>query len=243
MLMSVIEGARSAPSFPELAGKRVLITGISDIGGVDIACAFAEHRTRLILQFAQGDESMHAVAEIAAQSALEIESFGPVGAAPDDAVQFARTAAKIFGGIDAVINLVSLAAAQPTHLASMDEIERMVEVRLSFPCVLSNIVANRMAMMLTEGVVLNVALLPAGARAGQAFASVVKAALVTITRRQAEEWAGRAIRFNAIAPQTAAAQPAAVLTGEADVAALALYLVSSRGEGLSGLVFDAHCGR
>ena len=27
MLMSVIEGARSAPAYPELAGKRVLITG------------------------------------------------------------------------------------------------------------------------------------------------------------------------------------------------------------------------
>jgi len=28
-LMSVIEGARSAPAYPELAGKRVLITGLS----------------------------------------------------------------------------------------------------------------------------------------------------------------------------------------------------------------------
>src|SRR6185295_5964021 len=51
MLMSVIEGARSAPAYPELAGKRVLITGLSSSCGVDIARAFADHKARLILQF------------------------------------------------------------------------------------------------------------------------------------------------------------------------------------------------
>ena len=53
MLMSVIEGALSVPAYPELAGKRVLITGLTSRCGVDIASGFAEHKGRLVLQFAE----------------------------------------------------------------------------------------------------------------------------------------------------------------------------------------------
>ena len=66
MLMSVIEGARSAPAYPELAGKRVLVTGLSSSCGVDIARAFADHKARLILQFDEMNERTQAIAEIAA---------------------------------------------------------------------------------------------------------------------------------------------------------------------------------
>ena len=49
MLMSVIEGSRSVPAYPELAGKRVLITGLTSACGVDIVRAFADHKVRLHL--------------------------------------------------------------------------------------------------------------------------------------------------------------------------------------------------
>ena len=68
----------------------------------------------------------------------------------------------------------------------------------------------------------------------QAFASVVKAAMTAMTRAQAEEWADKAIRFNAIAPQTLQIPPQPSLAGEPEVAALALYLASGRGKALSG---------
>jgi NAD(P)-dependent dehydrogenase (short-subunit alcohol dehydrogenase family) len=72
-----------------------------------------------------------------------------------------------------------------------------------------------------------------------AFATAVKAGLAAVTRAQAEEWAGRSIRFNAIAPQTAQAPSGPDLRGEPDIAALALYLASTRGRGLTGCVFEA----
>ena len=78
MLMSTLDGVEAFPAYPELAGKRVLITGLSRTHGVDIARAFAEHRTRLVLQVAEDCAEMQAVAEIAAQSALEMRLFtGP----------------------------------------------------------------------------------------------------------------------------------------------------------------------
>jgi 3-oxoacyl-[acyl-carrier protein] reductase len=243
MLMSVIEEARSAAAYPELAGKRVLITGITSSCGVDVAQAFAEHRTKLILQFAEGGECVDAIAELAAPAALAIETFGPIGPSTDAAVQFARTGAKVFGGIDVLVNLVALAPPKLEAVTAVADIEAMVASRLLLPCVLANVVANRMALMFNEGVIINIASLANRSAGNQAFATMVKSAMTAMTRRQAEEWAARAIRFNAIAPQIATGWCEEILSGETDVAGLALYLASTRGKTLSGLIFEAEIGR
>lgn len=244
MLMSIIEGAQSAPPYPELAGKRVLITGLTSSCGVDIVRAFAEHKGRLVLQLDETSEKTHAIAEIAAPHALDIKAFGPVAADAEAVAQFTRSVMRAFGGVDVVVNLVPLAAPRLEPSATTADIERMVSQRLLVPCLLSRIAANRMALVMTDGLILNVAMLaPPVAGPAQAFASVVKAAMTAMTRAQAEEWAGKAIRFNAIAPQTAQMPAKASLAGEAHVAALALYLASGRGKALSGHVFEAEPGR
>ena len=240
MLMSVIEGARSAPAYPELAGKRVLITGVSSSCGIDIARAFADHKARLILQFEEMSERTQAIAEIVAPAALDIKAFGPVEAETDSVAQFARSVMQAFGGLDVVVNLVALAPAEVGKAASLDEIERRVAQRLLLPCLIAKIAANRMALSYIEGLVLNAAMLtPPLSGPAQAFACVAKAALTTMTRTQAEEWAGKAVRFNAIAPPTADPRAEPSLAGEPEVAELALYLASGRGKALSGHVFEA----
>src|ERR1700731_5206506 len=108
MLMSVLEGVRRAPTYPELAGKRVLITGVTANLGVDIVRAFADHKTRLVLQFDEMSEPAQAIAEIAAPAALEIRAFGPIDRTSDAAGKFARTAVQAFKGLDVAINLVPL---------------------------------------------------------------------------------------------------------------------------------------
>jgi 3-oxoacyl-[acyl-carrier protein] reductase len=244
MLMSVIEGASSAPSYPELAGKRVLITGVSSSCGVDIARAFADHKARLILQFDEMSERTQAIAEIAAPAALDIKVFGPITAEADSVAQFARSVMQAFGGVDAVINLVTLAPADVGTAASLDEIERRVAARLLLPCLIAKIAANRMALSYIEGLIVNVAVLTPPMRGpAQAFACVAKAALAAMTRAQAEEWADKAIRFNAIAPQTADPRMEPSLAGEPEVAELALFLASGRGKALSGHVFEAEPAR
>ena len=67
---------------------------------------------------------------------------------------------------------------------------------------------------------------------------MAKAALTAMTRAQAEEWSGRAIRFNAIAP-AAVAHGDPGLSGEPDIAVMALHLASARSKNLSGCVFEA----
>jgi 3-oxoacyl-[acyl-carrier protein] reductase len=240
MLMSVIEQARSRTCYPELAGKRVLITGLSRAAGVDIARAFADHRTRLILQCEEMSEQMQALAEIVAPAALETRIFGPIGSHADNVIAFARAAAQAFGGLEVVVNLVSLSAWNLGEPTSVCDIEQRVAARLLLPSLLSNVAANRMRVTRTEGLILNVALLAAPSTAvGRAFASLTKTALLAMTRSQAEEWAQHAIRFNTIAPPTVCVSEAERLAHEPDVAALALYLASGLGKGFSGLVFEA----
>lgn len=239
MLMSVIEGALSAPAYPELAGKRVLITGVTRQSGIDIARAFAEHRGRVILQFAETSAPMQAVAEIVAPDALETRVYGPVGRG-QAAVRFAKSAVQAFGGLDAVINLVPLETTHLDPAATVEDIDALIAAQLELPLTIARIAANRMGVTWTQGLILNVATLtgrPGGTR--QAFAMLAKSCLADLTRAQAEEWAGRGVRFNAIAPQTALGEPGPRLSGEADVASLALYLASDRGRALSGCVFEA----
>jgi NAD(P)-dependent dehydrogenase (short-subunit alcohol dehydrogenase family) len=244
MLMSVIEGSRSVPAYPELAGKRVLITGLTSACGVDIVRAFADHRARLVLQLEEMSERTEAIAEIAAPMALDIKAFGPVAAEADAVAQFTRGVMMAFGGLDVVVNLVPLTVPRLAPTATTADVERMVVERLMLPCLLSRIAANRMALVLKEGLIVNVAMLvPPLDGPAHAFASVVKAAMTAMTRAQAEEWAGKAIRFNAIAPQTVQVPPQPSLAGEPEVAALALYLASGRGKALSGLVFEAEPAR
>ena len=239
MLMSVIEGALSVPAYPELVGKRVLVAGVTRRSGIDIARAFAERRARVVLQFAEASAAMQAVAEVVAPDALETKVYGPIGRG-DDAVRFAKSAVQAFGGLDAVINLVPLEAAHLDPAATVEDIDRLIAAQLELPLVVSRIAANRMSVTWTQGLILNVATLagrPGGTR--QAFATLAKSTLVDMTRAQAEEWAGRGIRINAVAPETALGEPGARLYGEADVASLALYLASDKAKTLSGCVFEA----
>jgi 3-oxoacyl-[acyl-carrier protein] reductase len=239
MLMSVIEGALSVPAYPELVGKRVLITGVTRRSGIDIARAFAEHRGRVILQFAEASAPMQAVAEIVAPAALAARVYGPVGTG-DAAVRFAKRAVQAFGGLDAVINLVPLEVEHLDPAATVEEIDALVAAQLELPLAIARIAANRMSLTWTQGLILNVATLagrPGGAR--QAFAMLAKSTLMDLTRAQAKEWAGRGVRINAVAPETALGEPGPRLRGEADVASLALYLASEKGKALSGCVFEA----
>ena len=239
MLMSVIEGALSVPAYPDLAGKRVLVTGLTSRCGVDIARAFAEHKGRLVLQFAESSEAMETVAEIVAPDALDAKVYGPIGRDIQDAATFAKTAMKAYGGLDVVINLVPLEMQHLDPAATLTDVERLVAMQLTVPFQISKIAANRMSMVWNEGLVLNIATTERKAKGpAQAFAAVAKAGLTAMTRAQAEEWAGRAVRFNAIAPEVGPVGGQG-LHGEPDIAAMALYLASGRGKALSGHVFEA----
>jgi 3-oxoacyl-[acyl-carrier protein] reductase len=222
-----------------LAGKRVLVTGISAAGGVDIARSFAEAGARIVLQCSDAGPAVEALATLLAPVADELSVHSTPLAGADAIVAFARSAVAEFGGLDMVVNVVPLDSAAPAAGASMAEIESAVSNALLSACLISRVAANRMRMMLKDGVILTVATLSAGASASQrTFAQVARATLSAMTRREGEAWANQGIRFVAVAPDVFGVLASPASGREADVAQLALYLAAGKGSKLTGLTLD-----
>lgn len=243
MLMSVVSHDDVAAVFPELAGARVLVTGLTPAAGVDLARAFADHKAQLVLQTQGETPEITELAAVLAQTASEIKLYTEPLGAGDDAVAFAKTAAQAYGGLDAAINIVTIGSRDLAGLTTTADIEALVSAKLAPALEMTRVIANRMRLTLGTGLVLNVIVAPA-ARTGAeaALVGVLRATLAAMTRSEAETWAAQAIRINAIAPRTAlpGERPSgACLTSEPDIAALALYLASKKGRQLTGHVFDA----
>jgi 3-oxoacyl-[acyl-carrier protein] reductase len=241
MLMSTLDGVEFAPDYPELAGKRVLLTGLKGPLGVEVARAFADHKARLVLHACVDDEETQALAEIVAQSAMDVRLFTGSILEPEGMARLARRAVQCYGGLDAVINVAHV--GEPPANASEATIERMVTDLLAMPCLVSRVAANRMKMTMTEGAIINIVAEGRDASPRRRLvAGIARSAVAAMTRTEARTWADGGIRINAIAPTTPLSSRHDCLNGDPDVASLALHLASGRGHKLSGLVFEAHCG-
>lgn len=244
LMSSVLEDGASVGRYPELAGKRILVTGLSHAHGIDVARAFADQGCRLVLHMTEETETSNAVLEVLSQSASELRHYcDPLGNM-DAAVRFAQVAAQAFGGLEAVINIVDLAAPTLPADADVADFEDAVADHLQNACLITRVAANRMRLTWAEGLILNIVTCrPPRSEADAMMIAMTRSMLATMTRLEAQRWADQAIRVNAVAPcsplDIAMDAHGTCLASEPDVAALALYLASRRGRELSGLVFDA----
>jgi len=248
MLMRLSDDLRQSVIYPELAGTRVLITGVSAQFGVDISRAFADHSARIVLQVSEPSQEMDEVTTMLAETTPDLKVFNDAFQCADDAVKFAKdTAQRAFGGLEVVINLITLTPDDLSSATELDEVEALITDKLLAPTVMSRILANRMRLTWNDGLVLNVINAPAPRNAREsALISMIRATLATITRTEASDWADQGVRINAVGPSCVAETPgarpldmfAAVPWGEPQIATLALNLASARGTELSGQVFD-----
>lgn len=242
MFMSVVTHAPNVPVYAELAGARVLIAGLSPTLGVDLARAFAEHKCRLVLQTTDEGPETDALMTLLAETAAETQLFTTDLRHGETAVRFAQGSAQSLGGLDVAVNLIEVTPEDILGRATLEEIEDLVSQKLLASTLMSRVIANRMRLTLTEGLILNVVMMsPAANDVEQAFAGILRTALATITRREASQWADQAIRINAVGPRGVmdSADGGACLSSGPDIAALALYLASRKGRQLTGHVFDA----
>lgn len=240
MLISEIDGVEFAPEYPELAGKRILMTGLRGGLGHELARFFAEARTQLILQLDGDGPEAVALGESVARCAMDVSLFTDPFGDHDAIVKFARQAVQRYGGVDAVINVVH--AGEIACGATAGDIEKSVADLLARPCLVTRVVANRMRATLTEGSILNVvAVDPTASPKARTIARLAQAALAAFTRSEAQEVSVAGIRINAVAPAEQH-RSNRCLSGTADVATVALHLAAGRGHKLSGLVFEAYFG-
>lgn len=239
----VCEFEAQALLYPEVAGRRVLISGVRNSFGLDVARTFAEAGARLIVQIDETSADTEVFSQMLAATAPAFSVRQGRFQSADEIVTFGRSAAQELGGIDVVVNVIALDAstAETSSVFTHEAVEAAISDRLMPACLISRIAANRMRLTLNEGLVLNIATLaPSADRTSRAFAQVAKSALAQMTKREAQAWAEHGIRFNAVAPPVHVdATASSGLGGEMDVAALALYLASGRGKTLSGHTFEA----
>ncbi len=242
MLPSVADIARNAGLYPELAGARVLVTGLTSSRGVDLVRAFAEHGCRMVLQVPEISHEIDALLGIISESALEVYVRHDLLESGDDATRFAQDAASHFGGFEIVANLIALDTGDLGSAETLEDLEGLMVERLQAAQRTTAVAANRMALTWTQGSILNIirTAAPRSAR-DAAVIGLARAALASLTRFEAKNWAARSVRINAVAPhaQIGARLDDDCLTSEPDIAALALYLASSAGERLTGHIFDA----
>lgn len=248
MLTSFADGRAEALAYPELSGKRVLITGLEAGHGVDIARAFAAVGCRLVLQTPVISPELDVVLEILAQEAPEVRVSSAPITSEDAALVFAQQAVAAYGGLDIVVNLARLEVGEMAGRGSEDDIEGSVAATLGRPLKVTEVVANRMQLTWKEGLILNIV-----TQAGpphpvkDMLGKIARGTLAAVTRRQAERWADKAVRINAIVPagNTLAEDSGlpARLNSEPEIAAIALHLAGNGGKSVSGLVFDAGLAR
>lgn len=240
MLMTVMGRDSSASYYGELAGVRVLITGLSASCGVDVARRFADHRGRIVVHATESSPELDAVTTMLAENAAEVKLFTDACRDSEVAVRFAKTAAQAFGGLDVVVNLIPISIGDLASRKSFAEVEDFVAEKLMLPVHVTRIVANRMRLTLTEGLVLNVMTMQTPRTPAEAaLTGVARSALAAVTRGEAERWAADGIRINAVGPAALLADAGARTASDLDIAALALYLASRPGRTLTGQLFDA----
>lgn len=245
MLMSVVDELRLDAVYPELAGARVLITGLSNTCGIDIARVFADHHARLVVRASEDTPEIDEIAALLNQTAADLKLF----TAPDPtdakaAVAFTQGAAQqAFGGLDVVVNLVPVTAGDFAGCADLDEIEDAITAKLSGLTRMSRVLANRMRLTMTEGSILNVIVTPETSDPAMTMlVGMLRATVAAMTRQEAQKWSVDAVRINSVVPKTIDPfldEDEAAAMGEPDVAALALYLASHKGRRLSGHIFEA----
>lgn len=232
-------GFGTSPSGSSLIGKRVLVTGMTSRAGMSIASRFVDAGARVILQCDEASPVTQALAETLSRDAAEL-SVHAVGIRTNaEILTFARNAAAEFGGLDMVVNIVELDGNAPSRAADYEAVETTVSEILLKSCLVSRVAANRMRMMMGDGVILTIATLSSTATQDErAFAQVVRSTLAAMTRAEAEAWANQGIRFNAVAPDVLGVVTRPNSGNEVEVAQLAVYLAAGEGQGLSGQTFD-----
>lgn len=185
----------------DLAGQTALVTGASSGLGLRFAKVLASCGAKVALA-ARRMERLEALAD-------EIRKAGgqalPIEMDATDAEQLTRAVALAESGLGTVTILVNNAGvpdAQRAHKMQLELVDRVIDINIRAPFVLSCEVARRLIETGKAGRIVNIASAAAFDYSGRGAAlySVSKAAVVRITEVLAVEWAKYGINVNAIAP-------------------------------------------
>ncbi|WP_181794724.1 SDR family NAD(P)-dependent oxidoreductase [Streptomyces sp. WELS2] len=181
----------------EFAGKRALVTGSGALGGLGHATAkvLAEGGADLVLTGTDPRRGARVVEDLGAAAGtvrfVTADLSDPAGV---------RQLAEDAGAVDILINNASVMTFSPTTGQDLSSHDAAFAVNVRAPFLLTALLARKMAAR-GGGSVVNVSSTAAGlGMPGMAVYGATKAALESLTRTWAAEFAGSNVRVNAVAP-------------------------------------------
>lgn len=181
-----------------LEGKTALITGGGGGIGRGIADGFARAGARLILT-GRSEAAMAAAAEITAEGGSATAIRCDVADRRDLSAMFATTLDRL-GRLDVLVNCHGTAVASPTVEHDLDAWDRTLEVNLTSVFTLCRLAGTHMIER-GSGKIINIASMYfffGGVNVPAYTAS--KGGVAQLTKALSNEWAGRGVNVNAIAP-------------------------------------------
>lgn len=190
------------PNFSiDLSGQTALVTGASSGLGLRFAKVLAAAGAKVAIAARRLDRLEALAAEIKAAGgqavAIEMDATDA-----DQLIAAVEKAEKALGLVTILVNNAGIPDAQRAHKMSIELIDRVLDINVRAPWILSCEVARRLLAADKPGRIVNIASSAAYSYGGNGAAlySVSKAAVVRITETLAVEWAKNHINVNAIAP-------------------------------------------
>ncbi len=185
----------------DLSGQTALVTGASSGLGLRFAKVLASQGAKVAVAARRLDrlESLAAEIKAAGGEAVAIEMDATDA---DQLVAAVEKAEKALGLVTILINNAGIPDAQRAHKMPIELIDRVLDINVRAPFVLSCEVARRLLAAGKPGRIVNIASSAAYEYGGNGAAlySVSKAAVVRITETLAVEWSRNHVNVNAIAP-------------------------------------------
>ncbi len=215
--------------YPDIAGRRILISNATHGAGAVIAHAFAAHGCRLVLQSADRGAAAQ-LAEEVREEAESVRVFGCALSDSADAGQLAAAAARAFDGIEVVVNLFDFSALKLNELLTCEACEERLAGALRTQTDLAEVAAEQMHRKGRQGVIAHVATLD-GEAFGGAVGSLLRHAVATLTAAMARAWEDKGVHVYAVVAEEAGSDRALE-----EIAGIALMLAGGNAR-LNGQVF------
>ncbi|MGB7973883.1 MAG: glucose 1-dehydrogenase [Roseiarcus sp.] len=247
----------------EFGGKVAVVTGGGAGIGYAIARAFAREGARVAIAGRTRHTLTHAARTIEEECGAPVLAvIADVAEAADCEHLILATVAKL-GAVDILVNNAALFAVLPLMEATAAEAARFFAVNAIGPLNAARAFARWAIDEKRPGAIVNVSSIAAGRSApGLGLYSSSKAALDSLTRILAVEWAGHGLRVNAVAPGHVATEgvledlkagrldekallariPAGRIAGRDDIADAVLFLCSDRARHILGHVLTVDGG-
>ena len=247
----------------DLSGEVALVTGASSGLGVRFAKVLASQGAKVALA-ARRVERLETLAKEIRDAGGEAIAVAMDATDADQMIAAVAKAESELGTVTILVNNAGIPDAQRAHKMEIDLIDRVLDVNVRAPFVLSCEVARRLIAADKPGRIVNIASSAAYSYTGNGAAlySVSKAAVVRITETLAVEWARYNINVNAIAPGAFESEmmdgmlermgdiaqyfPRKRIGNPAQLDSTLLYLVSSASDAVTGTcvrVDDGQGGR